>query len=173
MSFRIGCRRLSLLAGALSVLAMAASAQTKIGVIDIQRAIADTAEIKKAVAELEARYKPRQEEMAKLQSEIQAIQQKLQTPNLTVEAQQELTAQGQRKQRELQRLSEDLQSEVNEERNEILARSGERMRQIVTKVAEAKGLDVVLEAGNAIYVKPILDITKDAIAEYDKAYPAN
>ncbi|MBX5497107.1 MAG: OmpH family outer membrane protein, partial [Bryobacteraceae bacterium] len=147
--------------------------QTKIGVIDIQRAIVDTAEIKKAVAELEARYKPRQEEMAKLQSEIQAIQQKLQTPNLTVEAQQELTAQGQRKQRELQRLSEDLQSEVNEERNEILARSGERMRQIVTKVAEAKGLDVVLEAGNAIYVKPILDITKDAIAEYDKAYPAN
>jgi outer membrane protein len=36
-----------------------ASAQTKVGVVNMQQAVLTTAEIKKASAELEAKYKPR------------------------------------------------------------------------------------------------------------------
>ena len=47
-----------------------ASAQTpaKLAVINLQRAIVETAEIKKAQVELEARYKPRTAEMEQLQN---------------------------------------------------------------------------------------------------------
>lgn len=149
-----------------------ASAQAKVGIINAQKALLDTAEIQKAQKDLEVKYKPRQDEMAKLDKELQDIQAQLQSGRLNEVGSQELTAQGQRKQRELQRLQQDLQEDVDRERNDILQRAGTRMQDIVKKVAEAKGLDVVIDSGSTHYFKTALDITSDAVAEYNKAYPA-
>jgi outer membrane protein len=155
------------------LLSVAASAQTKVAVINLQKALLDTAEIQKASAALEAKYKPRQVEMEKLRSELEAIQQKLQAGagKLSQEAEMDLNMQGQRKQRDLQRLGEDLQADVNAERNEILGKSGQRMQAIVSKLATDKGLDVVVDATNTVFFKPALDITAEATAAYDKAHP--
>ncbi len=46
------------------------------------------------------------------------------------------------------------------------------MTEVVKKLAEEKGLDLVVEGSTTLYFKPALDITNDAIAAYDKAYPA-
>jgi outer membrane protein len=162
------------LAASFALLAAAvAPAQVKIAVINVQRAVLDTAEIKKAQTELEAKYKGRQEAVLKLQSEIQTIQNQLQTMagKLTPQAEQELTAQGQKKQREYQRLSEDLQADVDRDRNDVLSRASQRMQEVVKKLAEERGYDIVVDFGDAVYFKPALDITKDAVAAYDKAYP--
>jgi outer membrane protein len=152
----------------------AASAQTKVGIINVQNAILDTAEIKKAQVELETRYKPRQQKVEALQKELADLQTKLQTmgDKLQPAAAQEMQATGQRKQRELQRLSEDLQADVDRERNEILQKSGTRMQDVVKKLAEEKGLDVIMDVASTLYFKPTLDLTKDAVSAYDKAYPA-
>ncbi|MFN7996525.1 MAG: OmpH family outer membrane protein [Bryobacteraceae bacterium] len=172
MSVRFGLR----LAVAFSVFLFtkAGFGQTKVGVVSLQRAVLESAEIKKASAEMESKYKPRQQEMEKLQKELQGIQQQLQTNagKLTAVAESDLNAQGQRKQRELQRMNDDLQADVNAERNEILAASGRKMQEVVKKIAEDKGLDVVIDLSNTVYVKPALDITTEAIAAYDKANPA-
>jgi outer membrane protein len=160
--------------GALATLAAGAlPAETNVGVINMQRAVLETAEIKKASADLESKYKPRQEEMQKLQRDLQAIQQQLQAgaDKLTPEAQADLTRQGQFKQRQLQRMSEDLQADVDRERNEILTRSGAKMTAVVQKLAEEKGLDVVIEITNTVFFKAALDVTADAIAAFDKAHP--
>jgi outer membrane protein len=153
----------------------AALAQTKVAVVNLQQAILDTAEIKKAQADLEAKYKPIQDQMAKLQKEIQDIRNKLDTlaGKLTPEAQTDLTVEGQRKQRELQRQAEDLQADVNRERNEILSKSGRQMQEIVKKIAEEQGFDVVIDVGNTVYFKPALEITKQATEAYDKAHPVS
>ena len=90
---------------------------------------------------------------------------------LTPQAEQDRTIQGQRKQKDLTRLNEDLQADVERERQDILSRSSQRMQEVVNKVAEGKGLDIVIDMGNTVYVKPALDITKDATDAYDKAYP--
>ena len=152
----------------------AASAQTKVGIINVQNAILDTAEIKKAQLELEGRYKPRQQKVESLQKELADLQNKLQTMagKLTPQAEQEMQVSGQRKQRELQRLTEDLQADVDRERNEILSKSGTRMQEVVKKLAEEKGLDVVMDVASTLYFKPTMELTKDAVAAYDKAYPA-
>lgn len=149
-------------------------AQVKMGVINSQRALVDTAEIKKAQADLEAKFKPRQDALEKVQREIAGLQQQLQTMQgkLTPQAEQDMVAQGQRKQREAQRLQQDLQEDVNREREEILQRAGTRMQEVVSKLAEAKGLDLVVDESNTIFRKAALDITKEATAAYDKAYPA-
>ncbi|MEN6537587.1 MAG: OmpH family outer membrane protein [Bryobacteraceae bacterium] len=166
--------RLSLLTAlTCAFVALPAAAQSKVAVLNVQQSLLDTAEIKKAQADLEAKYKPRQDEMNKLQTELEDIQRQLQTmgEKLTQQAQQDLSVQGQRKQRELRRLGEDLQSEIEFERTNILTKAGKQMTAVVQKIAEERGFDVVIDVSNTVFFKPALDITKDATAAYDKAYP--
>jgi outer membrane protein len=151
-----------------------ASAQMKIGVINLQRAIAETAEIKKAQNEMAAKYKPRQDAIDKGQRELSDIQTQLQSSSgkLSAAGEADLQARGQRKQRDVQRMSDDLQADVERDRNDILQRVGVRMTEVVKKVSDEKGLDLIVEASATVTFKPALDITNDAIAAYDKAYPA-
>lgn len=148
-----------------------ASAQVKVGIVNLQKAIVDTAEIKKAQADMEAKYKPRQDEGAKLQKDMEQLQAQLQSGKLSNQGAVEVQGELQRKQRDLQRLQDDLQTDVNSDRQQILQRVGQRMTEVVKKIAEAKGLDLVIDTTNAVYFKPALEITPDATAEYDKAYP--
>ncbi len=162
----------SLLVPALFVCAIA-SGQTKIGVVNFQKAILDTAEIKKASTDLQNKYKPRQDALDKVQRELNDIQTQLQSANgkLSPQGEADLQARGQRKQREAERLSQDLQDDVNNERNTILQRAGTRMTEVVKKMMDDKGLDVIIDVAQAIAFKPTVDLTNDAVAAYDKAYP--
>jgi outer membrane protein len=141
------------------------TAQVKMAILNTQKALLDTAEIKKAQADLEAKFKPRTEAMRK--TDLQAGAGKL-TPQ--VEA--DLTSQGQRRQRDLQRMQEDLQADVERDRQEILSKASLRMQEVIKKLAEEKGLDVVVDTSNTIYFKPTLDVTAEATAAYDKAHPS-
>jgi outer membrane protein len=84
---------------------------------------------------------------------------------------QELNAEGTKKQRDLQRLQQDLQDDVNAERNDILQRSGARMQEVVKKMADEKGLDIVIDTTNAVFYKSAFDLTAEAVAAYNKTYP--
>ncbi len=151
---------------------LSAYAQTKVGVINTQVALSNTAEIKKAQADLEGKYKPQQDKMEKLKKDLDTINQQLSLGDkLTPQAQADLNVKGTRTSRDLQRMSEDLQADVDRERTEVITKSSERMRAVVTKLAEEKGLDVVIDTTNTIYFKPALDLTKEATDAYDKAYP--
>ena len=170
---RIPGSRVLLVCSGLFLMSMAASAQTKVAVINIQRAVLESDEIQKASAAMEAKYKPRQQEIEKTQKDLQGIQQQLQAGagKLTPQAEADLTAQGQRKQRDLQRMTDDLQGDVNAERNDILGKSQQKMAEVVKKLAEEKGYDLVVDVTNTWYFKPALDITAEALAAFNKAYP--
>ena len=167
--------RLLLACCALFSLPRFAPAQTKVGFINMQRAVLESAEIKKASAAMEAKYKPRQQALEDIQRDLANIQQQLQTMagKLTPQAEADLQAQGQRKQRDAQRMQDDLQSDVDAERNEILSKSMQKMVEIVKKLADEKGLDAVVDISSnvVVYSKASLDLTTEAIAAYDKAYP--
>ncbi len=149
-----------------------AIAPAKVAIINAQKAVADTQEIKRAQTALEAKYRPRQQAVQNLQSQLGSIQQQLNTPNLAPDRESQLRADGTVKQKELQRLSEDLQSDVNAERQDVLTRAGRQMTEIVKRICEDRGIDVVIDISNTIYFKPTLDITAEATTAYDKAYPA-
>jgi outer membrane protein len=172
MNLRIGFGPLMACSALLGVAQMA-SAQPKITVINLQRAVLESAEIRKADADMQARYKPRSGAIEQLQKDIAGIAQQLQANagKFTPQAEAELTAQGQKKQRDLQRLQEDLQADVERERNEILQKATLKMSEIVKKIAEEKGYDLVVDMSTTVFVKPAMEITNDAIAAYDKAYP--
>jgi outer membrane protein len=148
-----------------------AAAQTKVAVVNSQKAVLDTNEIKKAQLDLQAKYKARQDQMDKLQKDLADIQTQLQSGKLNQFGEQDLTAQGQKKQRELTRLQQDLQEDVDRDRNEILQRAGTRMQETVKKLADEKGLDIVVDTSNTVFYKTALDLTTEAVTAYNKAYP--
>jgi outer membrane protein len=139
----------------------------------MQKAVFDTAEIKKADGEMQAKYKPKQDEINKINAQIEDIAKQLQggAGRLTAQAQSDLQAQGTRLQRDLQYRQQDLQEAVNEDRQNILSASSQKMTDVIKKIAEAKGLDLVVDTQNAYFFKPAMDITAECTAEYDKAHP--
>jgi outer membrane protein len=173
MSFRMALKPL-MVSTALFVFVQVAAAQAKVAVISLQKAVLESAEIKAASAAMEARYKPRVTQVEQLDKEIVAISQNLQTNTgkLTQQAEAELNAQGTRKQRDVQRLRDDLQADVERDRNEILQKAAAKMTDVLKKLADEKGYDIVVDAPYAPYFKASLDITPDLIAAFDKAYPA-
>ena len=149
-----------------------AQAQTKVAVISLQKSLFETAEIKKADAEMQATLGPRQAQAEKLNKEIAEISQKLQNDaSLTQQAQFDLNADGKRKQTELTRLQEDLQADAQSMRQNVLSKSTDRMQAVVKKLAEEKGLDLVVDTQIALFFKPVWTSPREATAAYDKAYP--
>ena len=172
MSLRMGLRPVAV-CSALFALSQIASGQAKVAVINLQEAVFKSAEIQKADAEMQAKYKPRQDEINRVTTEISDLAQKFQAGQgkLAEAVLADLQAQGQRRQRDLQRLQEDLNADAERDRNDILTKATQKMGDVVKKLAEEKGVDLVVDSATILYFKPTMDLTADTIAAYDKAYP--
>src|SRR5437764_8439777 len=145
MSLRMGLRPLVVFS-TLFAIGQVAPAQTKVAVINLQRAVFESAEIKKADAQMQATFKPRQDKIDALNKDLAALSQQLQSSNgkLSPSAEADLQAQGTRKQRDLQRLTDDLQADATAYRNDVLSKSSEKMQAVDKKLAEEKGLDLIV-----------------------------
>jgi len=150
------------------------SAQTKVGIISLQKSLENCAEVKAAQADLEARYKPRGERIAQLERDVNKLQQEAETnqAKYTEAAMNDLLMNIQRKQRDLQRQQELFQGDLNRERSELLNKFGTRMQDVIKKLAEEKGFDIVIDVTNLLYYKPAIDLSAEATTAYDKAFPA-
>lgn len=168
---RLKTARYAALAAFAALLALPAGAQTKIAVVDFQQALLATADMQQKAGELEAKFKPRQEELDSLANELQQIQTQLQ--GATPADADRLQADGQRKQREAQRLSEDLQSEIDYERNGILQKGAQQMRAVLQSLRESKGVDLIVDVAGALAFAAALDMTAEATSAYDAAHPVN
>ena len=165
-------------------LAAQATDFVKIGAIDFQRALADTAEMRQHDEEMKAKYRPRQEQVAKLSQEIQELEQKLQQAEISdVAALQDQLA---RKRRDAQRKQEDTETDFRFEMADVFQFGTGRMRFVVAKLADEKGLDLVIdtqlltdpfsrqlnpEQAKPLYLKPALDMTAEATRRYDQEFP--
>jgi Skp family chaperone for outer membrane proteins len=164
------------LVGAL-LLPSAASAQSKMGIIDFRAALQNTAELKKKVEALAAVLKPRQDELQRLSQELQSIQGQLQGAQPQDAAR--LQADFQDKQRQAQRLQEDLQADSQYRQEDVLRGAAQRMRDVISKLAAERGMDAVISVaalgdpfeGRLMYMNTSIDLTDAATAAYDQAHP--
>jgi len=154
--------------------APAAIAQSRTGVINFQRAVLDTAEFKKAYADLEAKFKPKQDALAKAQMELQDLETQLRASQgqLSSAGTAELQAKGQRKQVEVTRLNDDLQEEFTKDRDAAVQLTAARMGEVLKKLADDVQVDLFVDAGSAPFYRPALDFTDKAVAAYNLAHPA-
>jgi len=160
---------------AIMAIPLAAQAQGKIGVININAAIAGTAEGKKAIADLQQKYQPRQQELERLQGEIQSIQSQLskQSPALAEDEQSRLTRELEEKQKLLKRSSDDAQTDFNSDRDEAVRRIGQKMVRVIQEYAPQNGIVLVMDGMQVpiYYAAKDVDITEAVVRRYDAANP--
>jgi outer membrane protein len=154
---------------------LAAHAQGKVGIININQAIASTAEGKKAITDLQKKYQPRQQELERLQKEMQGIQDQLskQTPALSDEDQRRLTRDLDDKQKLFKRSTDDAQSDFTADRDEAVRRIGQKMVRIIEDYAQKNGFTMVMDGAQVpiYYAAKDTVITEEIIKLYDAANP--
>jgi len=155
---------------------VAASPASKVGVINIQAAIASTAEGKQAFADLQKKYQPRQQELQRLQQEIQAIQDQLskQAATLSDDEQARLNRDAEEKQKLLKRSAEDAQNDFNRDRDETVNRLGQKMVRTIGEYAQQNGFTLVVDSAQIpiYFAAKDIDLTEAIVKRYDAANPA-
>jgi outer membrane protein len=156
-----------------------ASAQvaTKVGVINIQAAIASTAEGKQAAAELQSQFAPRTTELQNLQKQIEDLRGRLQTGQSTLsdEEKARLSREGDQLTRTFQRKQQEFQDDTNDAQQDVVNRIGRKLVDVLNKYAKDNSYSVVLDDSSqqtpVLYAANPVDVTQDIIRLYDQSYP--
>jgi outer membrane protein len=166
---------MAVMASAQAPVAVAASsAPTKVGVIQIQAALAATKEGQKAASEMEVKMGPRKKDLDGKQAEIKDLQERLQRGGNTLadSAKEDLTRSIDSKTKSYNRDIEDAQAELEQEQQKIVSVLGQKMMAVIDKYAQQNGFALILDVSNqntpVLYASNTVDITKDIIDLYDK-----
>jgi outer membrane protein len=148
-----------------------------IAVIQVQEAITGTAEGKKAFADLQATFKPKQAALASQHDEIERLKKELtdKSSGLTQEQRAQKSRDLAAKQKTLQQNYESGQSEFEQAEQKLVNGIGTRMLDVMQEYAKANGYNMIVDVSNPqspiLYAEQQLVITKDIIAAYDSKYP--
>jgi outer membrane protein len=162
---------------AILVFGGAAQAQVKIAVIDMQSALLSTNEGQKAVADLKAKFAPKQAEFEKRSQELQAKQDQYRKTENTIsdEAKAALARDIDTMTKNLQRDTDDARADVDQDQQKVLNDLGQKMMQVLQKYANDHQLTLVLdvsgEPNNIRFASSTVDITRDIITMYNNAPP--
>lgn len=165
-------------AGAKPVMSAPAAVPTKIAILYVQNAILQSAEGKKASAEMQSKFGSRRSALEKRQADIQALQDQLKKGGSTMsdDAKNKLARQIETDGKSLQRDADDLNQDAEQEQNRIFQEMIGKLNAIVSQYATQNGFAVVLDV--SAQQSPIMwaaastDITTDIIRLYDQAHPA-
>jgi outer membrane protein len=176
---------LAVLAGVLCATALFAgqdpsttSASGKIGVINIQQAIAQTGEGRQALEVIQRKYEPKKQELQRRQDEINALQDQLQKQSATLsdEERARLGRELDEKQRLFKRSQEDDQADFQADTQEAVQRIGQKMVRVIDDYAQKSGYALVMDPAGVqmpvYYVAKGIDITDPIVKLYDSANPA-
>lgn len=148
---------------------------TRVGVVNINAAVASTGEGKKATQALQEKFAPRQEGLQKKAREVQALQEKFQQQSTTLSEQERrrLTRQLEESQRALKRDQEDFQADSQIESQDAFNRLVEKMQTIIRDYSGQNGYVLVIDYTQipTFYVHKSIDITEDIVRRYDAAHP--
>src|SRR5215831_524985 len=119
----------------------------KIGVINIQEAIASTVEGKKAIGDIQKKYEPRRNDLERQDQEIKALQDQLQKQQTTLsdEERVRLNRELDEKQRLFKRAQEDAQADYQNDNQETIRRIGQKMVRVINDYAQQNGFALVVD----------------------------
>jgi outer membrane protein len=151
--------------------ATAFAEDTKLGFVDMQRALNETDDGKKAKAALKKVFDQKQKELDEQQEELKKAIDDLDKKRTLLpadkvrEKEAELQGRMQKVQQTYLRHQQDLQAKEQEATGKIF----ERMNKILGKIALAENFTMILDKtqGGIVFAKPHLDLTNDLIRRYN------
>jgi outer membrane protein len=151
----------------------------KVAVIDTERFQAEVLEFKAKMESLNRQFEPRIKEVQGIADRINALETTLKTQGGTLSAAKtaEMTEQLASMKRDYQRKGEDLQADGNRAKQKEFEPISAKLVKFAADYTAKRGIVMLIDlanadqAGTVIWFDPRMDVTKDFIAEYNKAYP--
>ncbi|MGH9603316.1 MAG: OmpH family outer membrane protein [Terriglobales bacterium] len=161
--------------GAATAPAVPGPPAVKVGIINIQAAIAFSNEGQRDFAALQKKFEPKQNEITTLGKEIEDLKKQLQAQaNVgSDESRASLARSIEQKQKLLQRTAEDARSDYTAQQNEVAGKIGNKMLGVLDTYAKNNGFAVVLNYDEQNPQNPVLwagasvDITRPVLEAYN------
>jgi len=159
------------LAAAFAVLAPAAAAQApqaasggKFGFVHTERILRDSAPAMRAQKQIEGEFQKRDRELAGIADQLKRMQDDLEKNAMTLTETQRRTKEREfgDLNREFQRKQREFREDLNQRRNQELARVVEQANSVIRQIAEQEKFDIIFQEMPA-YVSPRIDITDKVI----------
>jgi outer membrane protein len=146
-----------------------ASAQQKIGVVDVQHAVMQTEDGIRAQATLKKLFDRRQQELDGKQNELQRAREDIEKQSrvLSREALQKRMEDWQRRMVELQTVFVDYNKELQKKQGELTGPIIKKMMGVVSRIAKKNGYELIIDKQAAPYARSDLDLTEQVIQMYN------
>lgn len=148
-----------------------AAAQLKIGYVDLQRALNEVEDGKKAKAKLKKEFDARQKKLDQKQESLKKQKTDLEQQGmmLSEDVKRQKVMQFQKEMYELQQLYMTLQRELSEKEAAATKKIFDRMGKIIEDIGKKKGYDFILERSESsiLFAKPGTEITDELIKRYN------
>ncbi|MEC9491786.1 OmpH family outer membrane protein [Flexistipes sp.] len=158
------------------VLSSMAFAELKVGVVDMQKALDECDAGKAAAKKIEQEYKEMQEKIQKKREELQNMQTELNSQSgvLSEQAKQNKMAEYQDKLKDLKRMIEDSNAELQRQERSYVNRIAEDLTQVVRELGKELKYDIIMEKQEAgiIHNSETVDITPIVIERYNNEWNA-
>jgi outer membrane protein len=152
----------------------AAFAETKIGVVNMQRALDESDAGKDAVAKMKKDYDQMQQRINEESEVLKKMQEELnnQSSLLTEEAKQKKIDEYQKKLKEVQRLINDSNEELKKKEQEYVGKIAKDLAELVEKLGKELNYDIIVEAkeSGVMYNSKKVDMTDMLIDRYNKEW---
>ena len=154
---------------ALSSTLAIAQERVKIGFIDVQRAIAESAPGKRAKDRFQAQIKKAEADMLKEKSELERMKSDLDKkgPLMKEEERRNLEADLQKRYVNYQRSAGDYQQDLRQKESEIMGDILKELEQIVNEVGKSEKFTLIMERSQILYSDQGIDITNKVIEVYN------
>lgn len=162
----------ALLLAALAVGFPASAQEVKIGYVNSERILRDSAPARAAQAKLEAEFSRRERELNDLRNRVKAAADRLEKDGLTLSEsernrrQKEVVDQD----RDLQRKQREFQEDLNQRKNEELSAVVDRANRVIRQIFETEKYDLIVQ--DAVHWSARIDITDKVIRSLNGTTPA-
>jgi len=148
------------------------AANTKVGFVDLQKAISGTKEWKREFIAFKTGFQKEKVAIAEKEKKIKQMLQELNKqsfvldPDLKKRKEEKFLKQ----KREFERYVQDMNEDFSKKEKEVTSKIVEKMVKIIKKVGKEKKFTMVLEKKALLYYNPANDLTNTAIKIYDRKY---
>jgi outer membrane protein len=153
------------LAAFIVLFAGAATAQMKVAIVDVERAVAQTEAGIRATATLKKEFEPRQEKLNRRQGELQKQKDEIdqQAGTLPQEALRKKAEEWQRQMVDLQKKMLEAQKDLEKRQRSLMDPIYEKVSLAMKRIAGIDGFDLVVDRHAVLFVRADLDVTDRVI----------
>ena len=154
-------------------LAQSPQGGSKFGFVHTERILRDSAPAMRAQKQIEAEFQKRDRELAGIADQLKRMQDDLEKNAMTLTDTQRRTKEREfgDLNREFQRKQREFREDLNQRRNQELARVVEQANSVIRQIAEQEKFDIIFQEMPA-YVSPRIDITDKVIKALEGKPPA-